>query len=247
MSRSCRQLAVWRLPFARLVSRSSETNDSERNFNARGRPREHSSNYVQSPGRQKAAATIRHLNEEWRNVWPLPRSYDHQIVHLPLRMGRANIPGMMPPRAFNNAELIKIPNFFHLTPSHIEKHCKALRGLLKPFPKRVDKDRILRIHTQNYIYPGSTVRHPGARKVRLKVYVKDLGLDETATKKLILLAGSRYNKEKDELTLIGDSCPTKRQNKDHVMYLLTVLCHEACKGEKRESEDERAGNKMVQL
>ena len=34
--------------------------------------------------------------------------------------------------------------------------------------------------------------------------MKDLGLDETATKKLILLAGSRYNKEKDELTLIGD-------------------------------------------
>jgi small subunit ribosomal protein S35 len=35
---------------------------------------------------------------------------------------------MMPPRAANNAELIKIPNFFHLTPSHIEKHCKALKG-----------------------------------------------------------------------------------------------------------------------
>ena len=32
------------------------------------------------------------------------------------------------PKKYGNAELMKIPNFLHLTPAHIEKHCKALKS-----------------------------------------------------------------------------------------------------------------------
>jgi small subunit ribosomal protein S35 len=122
-----------------------------------------------------------------------------------------------------------------------------LKELIKPYPKKISEDRILRIHTRNYIFPGATVRHPGARKVRLKVFVKDLGLDERSRNKLVMLAGSRYNKNKDELTLVGDSCPTKRQNKDHVLYLLSVLCHEASKVEKWETSEEQESTTKVSV
>ncbi len=34
----------------------------------------------------------------------------------------------IPPSKYANAELMKIPNFLHLTPNHIKKHCQALKG-----------------------------------------------------------------------------------------------------------------------
>lgn len=34
----------------------------------------------------------------------------------------------LPPGKYGNTELIKIPNFLHLTPKHIEKHCKAIKS-----------------------------------------------------------------------------------------------------------------------
>jgi len=32
------------------------------------------------------------------------------------------------PGKYANAELMKIPNFLHLTPAHVKKHCEALKG-----------------------------------------------------------------------------------------------------------------------
>ena len=32
------------------------------------------------------------------------------------------------PGKYGNAELMKIPNFLHLTPAHIKKHCAAIKG-----------------------------------------------------------------------------------------------------------------------
>lgn len=34
----------------------------------------------------------------------------------------------IPPGRYANAELMKIPNFLHLTPAHIKKHCEALKS-----------------------------------------------------------------------------------------------------------------------
>lgn len=36
----------------------------------------------------------------------------------------------IPPGKYANAELMKIPNFLHLTPSHVTKHCAALKRKL---------------------------------------------------------------------------------------------------------------------
>jgi len=33
----------------------------------------------------------------------------------------------IPPEKYANAELMKIPNFLHLTPAHVKKHCEAIK------------------------------------------------------------------------------------------------------------------------
>ena len=38
----------------------------------------------------------------------------------------------------------------------------------------------------------------------IQIYLKDLTLDDHARKKIIELAGHRYNKEQDELTITAD-------------------------------------------
>jgi len=39
----------------------------------------------------------------------------------------------MPPGKYANAELMKIPNFLHLTPAHIKQHCAAMKSLYSFF------------------------------------------------------------------------------------------------------------------
>ena len=34
----------------------------------------------------------------------------------------------IPPGRYGNAELMKIPNFLHLTPAHVKKHCAAIKS-----------------------------------------------------------------------------------------------------------------------
>ena len=34
----------------------------------------------------------------------------------------------IPPGKYANAELMKIPNFLHLTPAHIKQHCAAMKS-----------------------------------------------------------------------------------------------------------------------
>ena len=47
--------------------------------------------------------------------------------------------------------------------------------------------------------------------------------DDKARQKMILLAGRRYDASSNMLTLVGDRCPTRKQNKDHLIYLIKVL------------------------
>jgi len=174
---------------------------------------------------------------DWSSVYDASNSYNPSVIPLPIRMGRPrqNRLGDIPPNDKGNIELLKIPNFFHLTPPAIKKHCEALKEYCTPWPKDISFPPI-RITTINFIYAGPSIRHPESRKVKLQVYLKDLDLDEHARKKLILLVSDRYNPANDELTLTTDSCPTRAQNKDYAYYLLTALYHESWKTEPWEEE-----------
>lgn len=184
---------------------------------------------------------------DWTDVFEAAQSYNPGVVPLPLRMGRprANKLGDVPPHHKGNIELLKISNFFHLTPPAIKKHCEALSEYCTPWPKDIG-NRPIRITTINYIYSGPSIRHPDSKKVKLQIYLSDLELDEHARKKLIRLVGHRYNPSNDELTIVTESCPTRKQNKDYAYYLLTALYHEAWKVEEWETEAEGKPDEEIQ-
>lgn len=60
-----------------------------------------------------------------------------------------------------------------------------------------------------------------------QVSLRSLSLSKRAHKKMALLAGRRYDPKTDTITLVGKRCPTRKQNKEYVMYLLKVLYLEA--------------------
>ena len=64
-------------------------------------------------------------DQDWVNAWPAQRSFHPASVPLPVRQGLLRHPP--PPGKEGNLELMKIPNFLHLTPPAITRHCKALR------------------------------------------------------------------------------------------------------------------------
>jgi len=166
--------------------------------------------------------------KDWPSAHPTPQSYNQNIIPLPIRMGRhwINRIDPLPAEADGNIELLKIPNFFHLTPPAIERHCEALKPYTTPFPKDVI-DRPIRITTINYLYDGPSVRHPNSRKIKFQVYVKDLQLTAVEETKLKRLLGKRYNPQNDELTLISQLCTTRAHNKEYGYYLLASLLQEA--------------------
>lgn len=52
-------------------------------------------------------------------------------------------------------------------------------------------------------------------------------MDEHARDKIVRLVGDRYEEESDMLTIVVDRCPTKKQNYDYALYVLTALYHES--------------------
>uniref|UniRef100_A0A8C4LAI8 Mitochondrial ribosomal protein S35 n=1 Tax=Equus asinus TaxID=9793 RepID=A0A8C4LAI8_EQUAS len=145
-----------------------------------------------------------------------------------------------------NLELLKIPNFLHLTPVAIKKHCEALKEFCTEWPAALDNDEKcekhfpVEIETADYVSAGPSVRNPKARVVTLRVKLSSLNLDDHAKKKLIKLVGERYCKTTDVLTIRTDRCPLKRQNYDYAVYLLTVLYHESWKTEEWEKNKTEA-------
>ncbi|XP_047140769.1 small ribosomal subunit protein mS35 [Hydra vulgaris] len=175
---------------------------------------------------------------DWSSVYCAAESYNPSVIPLPIRMGRPyhNRLGDVPPNAKGNVELLKIPNFFHLTPPAIKKHCEALSAYCTPWPIGIERTRPIKITTINHVYAGPSIRHPNSRMVKLEVQLKDLDLDDHARRKLKLLVGDRYNPKTDKLSLVTDKCPTRKQNKDYAYYLLTALYHESWKTEEWENE-----------
>ncbi|XP_033114407.1 28S ribosomal protein S35, mitochondrial-like [Anneissia japonica] len=183
-----------------------------------------------------------HEDQEWSDVYPTAASFKWSAVPLPIRMGYPVKRGI-PPHKYGNAELLKIPNFLHLTPPAIKKQCAALKELCTQWPNELKEDAELcqkmfpvEVEVSDYIRSGPSVRHPDARIVSIKVSLDSLPLDKHARWKLIQLVGERYNRETNTITITTDRCPLRKQNYDYAMYLLTVLFHESWVTEPWESD-----------
>ncbi|KAK7871324.1 hypothetical protein R5R35_007588 [Gryllus longicercus] len=179
------------------------------------------------------------VDQDWSSVWPGPRSFHPASVPLPLRQGY-NKKGVSPGK-FANAELMKIPNFLHLTPPAIKKHCEALKKFCTPWPEELNDENCekhfpVEVITSDYCFSSPDIREPMARIVILKVKLSALTLDKHAKDKLLRLVGERYDPSTDILTLTTDRCPLKKQNYEYALYLLTALYHESQKTEPWESE-----------
>ncbi|XP_077066074.1 small ribosomal subunit protein mS35 [Siphateles boraxobius] len=184
-------------------------------------------------------------DQDWTVVYPTAAAFKASAVPLPVRMGYPVKRGV-PPAKKGNLELIKIPNFLHLTPVAIKKHCEALKPFCTEWPSALDSDEKcmkhfpIQVQNREFVSAGLSLRNPDARIVTLKVKLSSLNLDDHARKKMIKLSDERYCKDTDTLTITTDSCPLRTQNYDYAMYLLTVLYHESWKTEAWEQEKTRA-------
>jgi len=71
------------------------------------------------------------VDQDWTNVWPTRSIFKQSAVPLPVRQGyvkNQSENGGLPPEKYANTELMKIPNFLHLTPLHIKKQCAAIKS-----------------------------------------------------------------------------------------------------------------------
>ncbi|XP_011201781.2 28S ribosomal protein S35, mitochondrial [Bactrocera dorsalis] len=186
--------------------------------------------------KKEAALPPRHLkmatDQDWTAVWPGPRTFQPSSVPLPLRQGYTE-KGAAPPSKFVNAELMKIPNFLHLTPPAIRQQCEALKKFCTPWPKGLEsvekweKHFPIEVKSTDYCHALPTIRNPDARRVTLNIKLSDLKFDAHAKDKFLRLVGDRYNPNTGILTIVADRCPLRKQNYDYAMYLLTACYHES--------------------
>lgn len=171
------------------------------------------------------------VDQDWGSVWPGPRTFHPATVPLPVRQGFVE-KGTVPDK-FANAELMKIPNFLHLTPPVIKRQCEALKKFCTSWPKALDTDEKCEKHfpitvtSSNYCHSSPSIRDPLARIVTVSFKLSSLKFDKHGKDKFLRLVGERYNEETDIVTIVTDRCPTKKQNYDYAMYLLTALYHES--------------------
>lgn len=181
------------------------------------------------------------LFQYWGNVWPGPKTFHPSSVPLPLRQGY--VPkGQAPPGKKANAELMKIPNFLHLTPPAIKTQCEAIKQFCTEWPKALNSEEAIEKHypleviTSDYCHASPTIRNPLARIVNLRVKLSTLNLDKHARDKFLRLVGDRYDEKTDLVTFIADRCPMRKQNLDYANYLLTASYHESWNVEGWEAE-----------
>lgn len=174
-------------------------------------------------------------------MWPGPRSFHPSTVPLPIRQGY--VPkGQAPPGKKANAELMKIPNFLHLTPPVIKTQCEAIKKYCTEWPKLLNSEEAIEKHypleiiTSDYCHASPTIRNPLSRIVILRIKLSNLKLDKHARDKFLRLIGDMYNEETDLVTITADRCPVRKQNLDYVNYLLTACYHESWSFEDWERE-----------
>ncbi|XP_045508912.1 28S ribosomal protein S35, mitochondrial [Colias croceus] len=180
-------------------------------------------------------------DQNWGNVWPGPRSFHPSSVPLPIRQGY--VPkGQVPPGKKANAELMKIPNFLHLTPPVVKAQCEAIKKYCTEWPKLLNSEEAIEKHypieviTSDYCHASPTIRNPLARIVTLRIKLSNLNLDKHARDKFLRLVGDKYDAATDLVTITADRCPMRKQNLDYVNYLLTAVYHESWTYEDWEKE-----------
>ncbi|XP_028287771.1 small ribosomal subunit protein mS35 [Parambassis ranga] len=218
---------------------SANNNSEKKALPERGGRESSGKRTKRNPGQPRAVKMA--VDQDWTSVYPAATTFRPDSVPLPVRMGYP-VKGGVPPEKKGNLELIKIPNFLHLTPPAIKKHCEALKAFCTEWPSALDTDAKcdehfpVKVESSDYVFAGPSLRNPAARIVHLRVKLSSLNLDDHARKKMVKLAGTRYCKDTDILTITTDSCPLRQQNHDYAMYLLTVLYHESWKIEAWEAE-----------
>ncbi|KAM7414966.1 hypothetical protein PAMA_019671 [Pampus argenteus] len=227
---------VNRVTYATDMTKTSYGNDDLREKSNTGPFREKTKRDAGEPRTNRML-----LDQDWTAVYPAATPFRSNSVPLPVRMGYP-MKGSVPPEKKGNLELIKIPNFLHLTPGAIKKHCEALKPFCTKWPSALDTDAQcdqhfpIKVESTDYASAGVSVRNPSARIIHLRIKLSSLNLDDHARKKMLKLVGERYCKDTDILTITTDSCPLRQQNYDYAMYLLTVLYHESWKTEAWEAE-----------
>jgi hypothetical protein len=93
---------------------------------------------------------------------------------------------------------------------------------VKPF-EAPSADMILKFKSHTYLGEG----HPVERKVVLSVKVEDLKLTDSEKHKFLLLSGSRYNVNTEELVMSSERFPHRRQNKKFLVDTLNKLIAES--------------------
>jgi small subunit ribosomal protein S35 len=162
------------------------------------------------------------------------------VVPLPVHMGipdEAAKGKASAPSKWANAELMKIPNFLHLTPPAIKSHCRALKQFCTPWPKELTTDEECVEHFPfeyvftDYVHAAPTIRDVRARVVKLQFRLSSLPLDYHAKVKMKRLlnskSGERYDEKTDMVTIVADRCPLKVQNYDYINYLVTAVFFES--------------------
>lgn len=173
-------------------------------------------------------------NCNWTNVWPTSRNFNPSTVPLPIHMSFVDDNKIRAPVGkFNNPELLKIPNFLHLTPVTVKKQCEAIKRFCTSWPKALktdddcDRHFPITIRTKDFVFSGPSIRWPESRIVELSIKLSDLKLNEHAQDKMKRLLAHRYNHETDIATIRTDSCPLRKQNYDYAHYLLTASYFES--------------------
>lgn len=136
-------------------------------------------------------------DQDWTNVWPTATTFKQSVVPLPITQGYVASEKEnkgLPLEKYANAELMKIPNFLHLTPNHIKKHCAAIKSkyliccfviLLRmcplefctPWPEQLSSDESckdflpIEITTYDYLHSTPSIRDSRARVVKFNVSV----------------------------------------------------------------------------
>lgn len=190
--------------------------------------------------RLKVERQISH-NANWTTTWPVARTFQPDLVKIPLYMGYTES-GVVKYKRDSSIELLKLPNFLHLAPPAIKKHCAAINKFCTQWPKQLKSESDCNTHfplqvvTSDYCFSSPSIREPLARIVTLRVKLGDLKLDAHAKDKFLRLVGDRYDPSTDILSIVTDHCPSRQQNLDYAKFLLTAVYYESQNTEPWEAE-----------
>lgn len=120
-------------------------------------------------------------DQDWGAVWSGPRTFHPSSVPLPLRQGfvKTKTKVLPSPDKFANPELMKIPNFLHLTPPVVKKQCQAIKKFCTPWPVGLETDIDCEEHfpieyvSTDYCHGLPTIRNPLSRIIALRVSTFD--------------------------------------------------------------------------